>query len=98
MYHFETVSQAVQDLQQRGYSIDFNLADNCLVCHTEQLGADDFEITECYRFEGDSDPADEAIVYGIEAANGRKGVLVNGYGLYASGLTSDIAQKLRFHL
>ncbi|MBF9254150.1 hypothetical protein I2I11_12670 [Pontibacter sp. 172403-2] len=97
MHHFETVSQAVQGLQQRGYAIDFNLQDNCLVCHTDQFGANEFEITECYRFEGDSDPADEAIVYGVEAYNGLKGILVNGYGMYSSSLTSEIAQKLRFH-
>lgn len=98
MNNFETVSQAVQDLQRRGYAIDFNLQDNCLVCHTDRFGADEFEITECYRFEGASDPADEAIVYGLEAQNGRKGILVNGYGIYSSGLSADIAQKLRFHL
>jgi len=98
MHSYETVSQAVQDLQQRGYALDFNLQDNCLVCHTDQFGADEFEITECYRFEGASDPADEAIVYGVEAQTGLKGVLVNGYGIYSNSLSAEIAQKLRFHL
>lgn len=98
MNNYETVSQAVQDLQQRGYELDFNLQDNCLVCHTDQFGTDEFEITECYRFEGASDPADEAIVYGVEASNGLKGILVNGYGIYSDRLSSEIEQKLRFYL
>ena len=82
MFTYDTVSQAVEGLKQRGYSTDFNLEYECIVCHVTplRLKADEFEIAEVYRFEGDSDPGDEAVVYAIESKHGQKGVLVNGFG------------------
>ncbi len=82
MYTYDTVTEAVSGLKQRGYNIDFNIEENKLVCKTTplELRPDEFEITEVYRFEGDSDPADEAIVYGIQSKHGQKGILVNGFG------------------
>lgn len=50
-----------------------------------------------YRFEGDTDPADEAVVYAIESKAGLKGILVNAYGLYANTMSNEIIQKLSFH-
>ena len=41
------------------------------------------KIIDFYRFEGQSDPADNAIMYVIETADGVKGTLVDAYGPYA---------------
>lgn len=41
---------------------------------------DEIAIKTFYRFEGQSDPADNAILYLIETSNGIKGTLVDGYG------------------
>ncbi len=97
MYSYDTVTEAVNGLKKRGFSLDFNLQENCIVCQEHRFAADDFEIVEVYRFEGISDPADEAIVYGIESTNGLKGVLVGGYGISAEGMTADMAAKLEIH-
>ena len=97
MYHYETVSTAINELKKRGFTEDFNLKENCLICNNNEFYADNFEITEVYRFEGDTDPADEAIVYGIESKNGLKGVLVNSYGYQANTMSNDIAKKLKMH-
>ncbi len=97
MIVYETVSQAVKGLKERGFSVDFNLAENCIVCHEDKFDPEEFEITEVHRFEGNSDPSDEAIVYGIESVTGIKGVLVNGYGISADPLTAAIASKLSIH-
>ena len=97
MHAYDTVSDAVYGLRQRGFNLDFNLEENCLVCNDTDLSAEDFEIVEVYRFEGDSDPADEAVVYAIESKAGQKGVLVNGYGPSANELSSDMAKKLQIH-
>ncbi len=40
-------------------------------------------IKDFYRFEGESDPADSAIMYVIETADGLKGTLIDAYGAYA---------------
>lgn len=98
MYQYATVSESLSDLKRRGYTEDFNLKENCLICNAQQFNPADFEIKEVYRFEGPSDPADEAIVYGIESANGLKGVLVNGYGYTSEPMTDEMARKLRINV
>jgi hypothetical protein len=97
MYIYDTVSGAVNGLKQRGFTLDFNLQENCLVCQEHKLDIDDFEIVEVYRFEGNSDPADEAVVYAIQSVNGLKGVLVNGYGISADEMSSEMVKKLETH-
>jgi len=95
MYAYDTVSEAVSGLKQRGYGIDFNLKADCLHCEPLTLKAADFEITEFYRFEGESDPADEAVVYAITSRKGDKGVLVTGFGISAEGVGEEMVEKLR---
>ena len=97
MYAYDTVTAAVQGLKKRGFTTDFNLDDNCLICHDDKFNVNDFEIVEVYRFEGDSDPADEAVVYAIESNKGQKGVLVNGYGPSSDPLSAEMAKKLHMH-
>jgi hypothetical protein len=57
----------------------------------------DFEIVDVYRYEGNSDPADEAAVYAIRSKDGHKGVLVTGYGISSEGISSDLLKKLNDH-
>lgn len=98
MYTYDTVVEAIRGLKQRGYSIDFNVESDRLVCHKTpiSLSPADFEITEVYRFEGDSDPADEAAVYAIESADGQKGLLVTGFGISAEGVGEEMVEKLTY--
>ncbi len=89
-YNYDTVSEAVRGLNNRGYTIDFNSEDPA------SYNPDDFEIVEVHRFEGDSDPADEAVVYAIEAANGLKGILVSGFGISSDSFSNTLLNKLHF--
>lgn len=97
MYQYDSPSHAIEELRKRGYTEDFNLKDNCIVCNEQKFGADEFEIKEVYRFEGDSDPGDESIVLGIESTSGKKGVLVNGYGYSSEPMGDEIERKLKMH-
>ena len=97
MYQYDSPVHAIEELKKRGYSEDFNLKDNCIVCNSGKFGADEFEIKEVYRFEGDSDPSDEAIVLGIESSGGVKGILVNGYGYSSEPMGDEIERKLKMH-
>ncbi len=94
MYAYDTVTAAVKGLKERGFNLDFNLQENCLVCDDKKFNLEEFEIVEVYRFEGESDPADEAVVYGIESNKGHKGILVNGYGPSADALSTEMVKKL----
>lgn len=97
MYQYDSPSHAIEELHKRGYTEDFNLKDNCIVCKDHKFTADEFEVREVYRFEGDSDPGDEAIVFGIESSNGTRGILVNGYGYSSEPAGDEIEKKLKMH-
>jgi hypothetical protein len=97
MFTYDTVTEAVTGLRERGFTMDFNLQENCLVCHEHKFDVNDFEIVEVYRFEGDTDPADEAVVYAIQSDNGLKGILVGGYGVSSEEMTTEMAKKLQIH-
>ncbi len=97
MLSYDTLSTAISSLRSRGFDLDFNLSENCLICQGTRFAIEDFEIVEFYRFEGNTDPADEAVLYAIEGKNGDKGVLVSGYGTSAEGMSAEMAKKLTIH-
>jgi len=92
-----TVSEVLNHLKAKGYTVDFNLSDNCLVSQSNSLKIhpEEFVVDKHYRFEGMSDPADEAIVYAISSSkHDVKGTLVDGYGISSEKLTNDMVQAL----
>jgi hypothetical protein len=97
MYSYDTLTDAVSGLKKRGFTIDFNMEYDRIHCHEQALSLlpSEFEITEVYRFEGNSDPADEAVAYAIESKHGQKGILVNGFGISADPTSDEMIEKLR---
>ncbi len=91
--HYATVSEAIVQLQNQGFTIDFNLKENSLVHYYQKYG-DCFEIVDVYRYEGNSDPADEAVVYAIKSNKGLKGILVAGFGISSDTATTEILKKI----
>ena len=100
MESYDTVVAALDGLKKRGYKTDFNIAFDKLMCIETKicLNPGEFEITEVYRFEGETNPSDEAVVYAIESkSKGMKGVLVNAYGVYADPISDEMIKKLTMH-
>ena len=97
MYTYDTVTEAINDLRRRGYTIDFNLEFDCIVSHETPISLlpQEFEIVEVHRYEGNSDPGDEEVVYAIESKHGQKGILVDAFGLYSDDVNSDMVEKLK---
>lgn len=50
---------------------------------------------DVYRYEGNSDPADESIVHAIESNAGLKDILVAGFGISLDNETVEILKKLQ---
>lgn len=97
MFTYDTVTEAVNDLVKRGYNSSFALQHDCIYCHDKQLrlSPSHFQIDEYYRFEGNTDPDDETIVYAISSTDGAvKGTLVNAYGVYAETASDELISKL----
>ncbi|RYZ22214.1 MAG: phosphoribosylpyrophosphate synthetase [Sphingobacteriales bacterium] len=97
---FGTLSETIDGLIESGYTLDFNIRQESLVCNRTNImfSPEEFQIDKVYRFEGATDPDDESIVYAISSLNSDvKGVLVNGYGISADPATSKLVEKLRTH-
>ncbi len=64
MKNYDTLSEAINDLKQRGYSYDFNLKPSCLECASLkiEIKPEDFKVDETHRFEGMSS-TDDNIAY-----------------------------------
>jgi hypothetical protein len=43
-----------------------------------------------------TDPANEAILYAISSLKGKKGILINGYGIYSDPITDEMIAKLKY--
>lgn len=103
-YSYDTLSEAVNDLQKRGYTHDFLIPDEkeCVYCkdHSLELSPDEFVIDEVYRFEGMTDPGDESIVFAISSDKHLvKGLVINSFGAdfgyRSSKLVEDLYKKSR---
>lgn len=81
-HNLKPMSEVIEDLKERGYKSDFIFESNSLRTYEndKKYKADDITVVEEYRFEGDSNPSDMAILYAIETASGDKGTLVDSYG------------------
>jgi hypothetical protein len=100
MGSYDTLSEAMNELKKEGYTEDFNIQHDYLICKngTIKVSKDDFVVDKFFRFEGDSDPADEAILYAISfPKNNVKGILVNGYGIYSEPIANELVEKLKTH-
>ena len=89
MYHYATVSNALEELKEKGFTIDFNVQEKRIID-----SPDDFEIVHLYRYEGESDPGDEATVFGIKSSTGEKGVFVAGLSAFTDNSAAMVLNEL----
>lgn len=95
-FHYATVTDAVNELSKQGYDCDFSLANNQLTANGKSYPATDFEITDLYRYEGPTDPADEATVYALASKDGVKGTLVTGYGASFDEASAETLKQMHY--
>ena len=77
-----TMTDCINRLQNDGYNENFIAKENGLEAPSVKkiYLAKQVKIVNFYRFEGESDPADNSIVYAIETDDDLKGMLVDSYG------------------
>ncbi len=98
MESYETLSEAMDALKTQGYTIDFNLKQNCIECSAGRykLFHDEFKIDKSFRFDVDEDPSDQSVLYAISSEKHNiKGLLVAGYGIYSDPITNEMLEKLK---
>jgi hypothetical protein len=95
-FHYATITEAIEQLHKQGYTLDFGLKENKLIADSKEYDADEFEIADLYRYEGPSDPSDEAIVYALVSRSGLKGLLVSGYGVSSDSASEETLKQLHY--
>ncbi|VTP93255.1 Uncharacterised protein [Sphingobacterium daejeonense] len=96
---YDTLSEAVNDLQKMGYNEDFLVQEDgeCLFCvgQSLELSPDEFVIDEIFRFEGMTDPGDESILFAISSKDNLiKGLVINSFGAEFSFRSSKLVEEL----
>lgn len=93
---YETVSTATTELYKKGYESNFVFVDGRMQ-ETEtrkHYTPQDMTVMEFYRFEGESDPGDNSIVFAVECKDGTKGVIVASYGPTSTEKLDDFMKEV----
>jgi hypothetical protein len=98
METFETLIEAITAMRLQGYTTDFNLQENSIVCSNgkHEFFAADFSIDKSFRFDINEDPADQTVLYAISSVSQQvKGILINAVGIYSDDLSNELLEKLK---
>jgi hypothetical protein len=92
-----SLSMVMNKAIKNGYIEQFKVGSRGF--HTADEGSRTYtpeEVSVCnfYRFEGESDPGDNSILYVIETSDGKKGTLVDAYGPYADPKVTAFMQQV----
>lgn len=94
-----SVTEAMSALEAQGYTGEFRVVEGppglvCGQCY-HRVSPAEAEVIELFRFEGESDPEDEAVVVGLRCAScGRLGTLTAAYGMSADAAEADVVAAL----
>ena len=100
MEGYETLVEAINAFKKEGYTADFNLLQDSIEWKDGEISLlpSQFEVDKFYRFEGNTDPSDEVVLYAISSLDHKvKGILVNAFGIYSEGAADELIAKLKAH-
>lgn len=87
----DSLAIVMSELEKQGFTSQLEVNGKRLISFkTNNLySAGELKITRFYRFDGESNPEDSAIMYAIETFHKEKGALVDAYGTTADTATAD---------
>lgn len=91
---YSSVAEATRNLLNKGYNLNFSIKNGELVAGQDKFDINKFQIDETYRYEGETNPSDSAVVYAISSKTGEKGILIASYGVYSDELSKKLLDKL----
>jgi hypothetical protein len=93
------LDKCLAKLEEEGFKDQYKLENGRLHCLTsgKTFLPQDVKAVNFYRFEGVSNPDDMSILYAIETRDGRKGTLIDAYGLYADEEIGEFMQNVEIH-
>ena len=96
MPYMKSLATCLNRMIADGYKEDFKVTENGLrwLQKDKEYTPDQVHIVNFFRFEGNSDPDDNAILYVIETDDGARGTLVDGYGIYSDPEVGKFIKKV----
>lgn len=93
----KTLVSCLNSLAKKGYIEDYKVTDAGLKSIQSKKVYNPGDLTEVnfYRFEGNSDPGDNSILYAIETKDGKRGTLVDAYGPYADTKVAAFMKQVK---
>jgi len=90
------LDKCLNKLEADGYTDQFRVEKGRLndLSNKKKYKAKEVKAVAFFRFEGVSDPEDMSILYAIETIDGRKGTLVDAYGLYSDDETGAFLNQV----
>ena len=84
MPYIKSLTTCLNRMIADGYAEDFKVTENGLEALQagKKYRADEVSVINSFRFEGASDPENNAILYILQTKDGLKGTLIDAYGLY----------------
>ena len=82
--YLTTLSAVMEKLRLKKQDKEFIMTKKGFGTEAKTYRPDELVIIKTYRFEGDSDPSDNSILYLIEANDGSIGYTLDAYGVYSN--------------
>lgn len=84
MPYMKSLATCLTRIIEDGYTEDFQVNEEGLygINNKSNYQPQQIKVVNFFRFEGMSDPDDNAVLYVIETDNGTKGTLIDAYGIY----------------
>ena len=94
--YMTSMSDCINKLTKLGYLDNFKVTEQGLHSAKEDRFFKPAEVVliNFYRFEGQSDPADNTILYQLETEGGGKGMLVDAYGPYSDAAVNEFMKEV----
>ncbi len=92
----KSLANCLNHMVSEGYTEDFKITEKGLesIQKHHNYSPTEVEVVNFFRFEGESDPDDNAILYVIEISDGTKGTLVDAYGTYNDSRVTRFMQDV----
>lgn len=93
------LEKCMNKLEAQGYTDQYRVEKGKLVdvTNNKKYKAKDVKAVNFFRFEGITNPEDMSILYAIETSDGRKGTLVDAYGMYSDDDTGAFMQDVEIN-
>lgn len=90
------MEKCLDKLENEGYTDQYKVEKGKLydLTNNKKYKAKEVKAVNFYRFEGISNPDDMSILYAIETSDGRKGTMVDAYGLYSDDETGEFMNQV----